>query len=119
MEGFHSVKHCRPSLLAFRGRGPAEGNLSLAGPNGASEQGVLRPRPAQLLGWSAPHKPIAIRVFHGFLGDMRSARGGICVFFATLPVFLESVTVQDGFFDAMSRNDNSGGYKWSRSNQRD
>jgi hypothetical protein len=32
---------------------------------------------------------------------------------------LESVTVQDGFFAAMSRNDNSGGYKWSRSNQRD
>ena len=48
-----------------------------------------------------------------------SARGGICVFFATIPVFLKSVTVQGGFFAAMSRNDNSGGYRWSRSNQRE
>jgi hypothetical protein len=60
-----------------------------------------------------------VRVLHGFLGDVRSARDEICVFFATLPVFLESVTVQGGFFAAMSRNDNSGAYKWSRSNQRD
>jgi hypothetical protein len=62
---------------------------------------------------------VAVRVLRGFLGDVRSAPGEICVFFATIPVFLESVTVQGGFFAAMSRNDNSGGYGWSRSNQRE
>ena len=62
---------------------------------------------------------VAVPVFRGFLGDVRLARSGICVFFATIPVYLKSVTVQGRIFAAMSRNDNSGGYRWSRSNQRE
>ena len=50
-----------------------------------------------------------MRVLGGFLGDARArCADKFCVFFATVPVFLESVTVQGGFFAAMSRNDNSG-----------
>jgi len=50
-----------------------------------------------------------VRVLGGFLGDARArCADKFCVFFATVPVFLESVTVQGGFFAAMSRNDNSG-----------
>jgi len=52
---------------------------------------------------------VAEPVLRGFLGDVRLARSGICVFFATIPVYLKSVTVQGRIFAAMSRNDNSGG----------
>ena len=59
---------------------------------------------------------VAEPVLRGFLGDVRLARSGICVFFATIPVFKKSVTVQDAFLAAMSRNDNSGGANGAEAN---
>src|SRR6516225_7257163 len=45
-------------------------------------------------------------VIHPHCND--EPRGGICVFFATVPVFKKSATVQGAFLAAVSRNDNSG-----------
>ena len=74
---------------------------------------IMRDRFGCPLG-NALHGPFAFAV--EVLGAARSARGGICVFFATGSVFKKSVTVQDAFLAAMSRTDNSGAANGAEAN---